>query len=124
MNRFEAWVLGKPLSRAMGYVPPTEKPVFSDTQRVGVAAAIIVSPWFWPVALYPSLVRKTVSIAATAKARAEATAVAASKKACAEKTEVEAYAAYLQARSVARAKWAKISATSDSPASALDEKFR
>jgi hypothetical protein len=51
---------------------PTEKPVFSSTQKAGVAAALIVSPWFWPVALYPSIVRKTVAIAAAAKTRAEA----------------------------------------------------
>lgn len=42
--------------------PQPKKKVFSGTQKAGVAAAIIVSPWFWPVALFPSLVRKTAQI--------------------------------------------------------------
>lgn len=47
------------------------KGVFSGAQGVGVAGAIIFTPWLWPVALYPSLVRKTLSIASATKVRTE-----------------------------------------------------
>ncbi len=48
---------------------PIAKAKFSGAQKLGVGAAIIVSPWFWPVALFPSLVRKTVSIASAEQTR-------------------------------------------------------